>query len=334
MRRENAVKLPRRKFLHLAAGAAALCILPVSMFGHGAWSQAARTIRIIVPFPPGGPTDLLARLMAEHIGRAQGLTVVVENRTGAGSVVGTDAASRAAPDGNTLLLYSKESVINPHVRKVSYDPLASFEPICRLVISPTVYSVNSASSYRTLTDLLDAARAKPGTLTLAGSGPASPFQIGFEVLKRAANVNMTFVPFPGGAPAINALLGGHVTAMFGTYSTASEHVKAGKLRALATASRTRLEALPDVPTVDELGFRDYEVDLWYGLVAPARTPKESISQLADWLTAAMQVPEVRAKLAVQGLDPATMCGADFGVLLRMQYDDYGRIIREANIRAE
>ena len=107
MRRENAVKLPRRKFLHLAAGAAALCILPVSMFGHGAWSQAARTIRIIVPFPPGGPTDLLARLMAEHIGRAQGLTVVVENRTGAGSVVGTDAASRAAPDGNTLLLYSK-----------------------------------------------------------------------------------------------------------------------------------------------------------------------------------------------------------------------------------
>ena len=147
---------------------------------------------------------------------------------------------------------------------MSYDPLASFEPICRLVISPTVYSVNSASSYRTLTDLLDAARAKPGTLTLAGSGPASPFQIGFEVLKRAANVNMTFVPFPGGAPAINALLGGHVTAMFGTYSTASEHVKAGKLRALATASRTRLEALPDVPTVDELGFRDYEVDLWYG----------------------------------------------------------------------
>jgi tripartite-type tricarboxylate transporter receptor subunit TctC len=171
-------------------------------------------------------------------------------------------------------------------------------------------------------------------LTLAGSGPASTFQIGFEVLKRAANVNMTFVPFPGGAPAINALLGGHVTAMFGTYSSASEHVKAGKLRALATASRTRLEALPDVPTVDELGFRDYEVDLWYGLVAPARTPKESISQLADWLTAAMQVPEVRAKLAVQGLDPATMCGADFGVLLRMQYDDYGRIIREANIRAE
>jgi tripartite-type tricarboxylate transporter receptor subunit TctC len=328
------LKFPRRQFLHLAAGAAALCILTVSMFGHGAWSQATRTIKIIVPFPPGGPTDFLARLMAEQIGRAQGPTVVVENRPGAGSVVGTDAASRAEPDGNTLLLYSKESVINPHVRMVSYDPLASFEPICRLVTSPTLYSVNSASPYRSLADLLDAARAKPGTLTVASSGPASPFQIGFEILRRAANVNMTFVPFFGGPPAINALLGGHVTATFGTYSSASEHVKTGKLRALAAASRVRLEALPDVPTVQEFGYRDYEVEIWYGLVTPARTPKESISQFAGWFTAAMQAPEVRAKLAVQGLDPAVMCGADFGALLRKQYDEYGRIIREANIRVE
>jgi tripartite-type tricarboxylate transporter receptor subunit TctC len=327
------MKLPRRQFLHLAAGAA-LSILSVGLFDHGAWSQATRTIRIIVPFPPGGPTDFLARLLAEQIGQTQGPTIVVENRAGAGSAVGTDAASRAAPDGNTVLVYSKESVINPHVRKVSYDPLTSFEPICRLVTSPTVYSVNSASPYRSLADLLDAARAKPGTLTLASSGPASPFQIGFEILKRAANVDMTFVPFPGGAPAINALLGGHVTATLSTYSAVSEHVKAGKLRVLAPASRARLDALPDVPTVHELGYRDYEVDIWYGLVAPKKTPKEIISQLAAWFTAAMQVPVVRAKLALQGLDPAAMCGADFGALLRKQYDDYGRIIREANIKAE
>jgi tripartite-type tricarboxylate transporter receptor subunit TctC len=327
------MKFPRRQLLHLATSGA-LGILAASLCGHGAWSQATRTIKIIVPFPPGGPADFLARLVAEQVGRMQGPNLVVENRPGAGSVVGTDAASRGAPDGTTLLLFSKESVINPHVRKVSYDPLTSFEPICRLVTSPTVYSVNSASPYRSLADLLDAARTKPGTLTLASSGPASPFQIGFEILKRAANVSLTFVPFPGGAPAINALLGEHVTSTLSTYSSVSEHVKAGKLRALAAASRTRIDALPNVPTVDELGYRDYEVDIWYGLVAPARTPNETIARLADRFTVAMQVSEVRAKLAVQGLDPDALCGASFGALLRKQYDDYGRIIREANIKAE
>jgi tripartite-type tricarboxylate transporter receptor subunit TctC len=327
-------RLPYRQVLSLAALAVALNIVVSAWCGHSAWSQAARTIRIIVPFPPGGPTDFLARLLAEQVGRAERQTIVVENRPGAGSVVGTDAASRATPDGSTLLFYSKESIINPHVRKVSYDPLSSFEPICRLVTSPTVYSVNAASSYLTLTDLIDEARAKPGTLTLAAAGPASPFQIGFEILKRAANVNMTFVPFQGGAPAVNALLGGHVTAMFGSYFPVSEHLKAGKLRALATASSARLAALPDVPIVQEFGYRDYEVDIWYGLAAPAKTPKESLAQLADWFTAAMQVPEARARLALQGLDPAEMCGTDFAALIRKQYSDYGRIIREANIKAE
>src|SRR5262245_33135447 len=303
--REISMNRPRRRSFHLAA--AALGIAFLALLGASARSQAARTIRIIVPFPPGGATDFLARLLAEQVGRAHGPTIVVENRPGAGSVVGTDAASRAAPDGNTILIYSKESVINPHLRKVNYDPLTSFDPICRLVTSPTVYTVNSASPYRTLADLIDAARARPGTLTLAASGPASPFQIGFEILKRAANVDMTFVPFPGAAPAVNALLGGHVTAMLTTYSTAAEHVKGGKVRAIASASRKRLEALPDVPTVQEFGYPGYEVDIWYGLVAPARTPKESISQLGDWFTAAMHIPEIRTRLAVQGLDPTALC---------------------------
>jgi tripartite-type tricarboxylate transporter receptor subunit TctC len=145
---------------------------------------------------------------------------------------------------------------------------------------------------------------------------------------------MTFVAFQGGAPAVNALLGGHVTAMFSAYFPVSEHLKSGKLRALAAASPSRLAALPDIPIVEEFGYRDYEVDIWYGLVAPAKTPKESISQIADWFTTAMQVPETRSKLAAQGLDAAVMCGADFGALLRKQYGDYGRIIREANIKAE
>ena len=168
-------------------------------------------------------------------------------------------------------------------------------------------------------------------MTLAGSGL---FYIAFEMLKRAANLNMTFVPYPGGAPAVTALLGEHVTSMFTDYPTLAEQLKAGKLRALATGSRTRAEALPDVPTVAESGYKDYDMEQWFGVSAPAKTPKERVSQLVGWFTAALQVPEVKAKLAVQGLYPVGICGADFGAFVRKQYDDYGRVIREANIKPQ
>jgi tripartite-type tricarboxylate transporter receptor subunit TctC len=225
-------------------------------------------------------------------------------------------------------------LIGPQVKKVSYDPLTSFEPICYLVSSPGVIVVNSSSPYRTLPDLLNAARAKPGELTFASVGPATAQHVGFERLKRAANVNMTYVPYSGGAPAINALLGGHVTAVFAEYAPLAEHIKAGTLRALATSSRTRIEPLPDLPTVAESGYNAYEVDLWWSLFAPAKTPKDTVAQLADWFTTAMRAPEVKAKLVAQGFTPVGMCGADFGALLRRQYDEYGRVIREANIKAE
>jgi tripartite-type tricarboxylate transporter receptor subunit TctC len=199
---------------------------------------------------------------------------------------------------------------------------------------PTVIAVNSASPYRTLADLLDAARAKPGELALASIGPATAYQIAIESLKRAAKVDMTFIPYPGGAPALNALLGEHVTSLFLSYSTMAEQLKAGKLRALATWSRTRIEPLPEVPTVAESGYKEYEMDEWNGVLAPARTPKNVVSQRAEWFTAALQAPEVKRKLVAQGLYPVGMCGADFGGLLRKQYDDFGRVIREANIKAE
>src|SRR5207248_5328406 len=148
---------------------------------------------------------------------------------------------------------------------------------------------------------LSAARTKPGQLTLAGAGPATSLHIAFEMLKRAADVDMTFVPYPGDAPAVNALLGGHVTSAFTSYPGLAEHLKAGKLRALATASQARDEPLPDVPTIAEAGFKDYETDFWNGLVAPAKTPKETVSQLAGWFTAALRLPEVKAKLVLMGL---------------------------------
>ncbi|MBV8422540.1 MAG: tripartite tricarboxylate transporter substrate binding protein [Hyphomicrobiales bacterium] len=272
-------------------------------------------------------------MLAEEIGRA-GPMMVIENRLGAGSVIGTEAVSRAAADGNTLLMVGNSFVINPHLRKLNYDPLTSFEPICYLVRSPTVLVVNSASPYRTFADLAAAARAKPGALTLASSGPATSFHIAIEVLKRAADVNLTYVPYPGDPPAVNALLGGHVTSMFSNYATVMEQLNAGKLRALATGARARIEPLPEVPTFAESGYKDYEVENWFGIIAPAKTPKKTMSQLIDWYAAALQLSEIKARLAVQGLFPVAMCGADFAAHIRKQYDEYGRAIRAANIKAQ
>ena len=169
---------------------------------------------------------------------------------------------------------------------------------------------------------------------MASFGPATAFQIGFEMLKRVADVKMTFLPYPGVAPAINALLGDHVTSVFASYSTASEQLNAGKLRALAVAPRTRIERLPDVPTIAESGYQDYELDYGLGVLAPAKTPAATISQLSGWFTAALRAPEFRAKLAPLGLYPVGICGAEFAASLRKQYDAFGRVIREANIMAE
>jgi tripartite-type tricarboxylate transporter receptor subunit TctC len=299
-----------------------------------AWSQTGRTIKIVVPFPAGGSSDTLARVLADQISRAQGTTMVVENRPGATSVIGTEAASRAVPDGNTLLIVANSFVINPNFKKLSYDPLTSFEPICCLVRSPQVIAVNRASPYSTLAELFNAARAKPGTLTLASVGPASTQQIAFDMLKRAANVDMTHIPYSGNAPAVNALLGGQVTSVLVNYSEVFEHVGAGNLRALATSSRSRIDSLPDVPTVAESGYDNYEAEVWFGLVAPANTPKETVSRLASWFTAAMQAPDVNAKLVALKLYPVGTCGADFAAHLRKQYDEYARVIRELNIKGE
>jgi tripartite-type tricarboxylate transporter receptor subunit TctC len=328
----------RRRFLQPAeAAVAALAVAAMSLVAlptQPARSQTTRTIKIVVAVPPGGAADIVARLLAEQIGRTQGQSMVIENRPGAANIIGTEAVSRAAPDGNTLLLITPAFVINPHLRRLNYDTLTSFEPICYLVRTPTVIGVNSASPYRTLADLMNAARAKPGELTLAAAGPATLVQIAFEKLKRAANVNLTFVPYPGGASVVTALLGEHVTSAFSDYPGAAEHLKAGKLRALAIAARTRIEVLPDVPTVAESGYKDSEADLWYGVAAPTKTPKETVSQLAGWFTAALQVADVKAKLAVQGFYPVGMCGAEFGAYVRKQHDEFGRVIRESNIRAE
>jgi tripartite-type tricarboxylate transporter receptor subunit TctC len=322
---------PRCRFLRLA-GVAILALILLD--GRDAWSQPARTIKLVVPYPAGGAVDFLARLLAEHIGRTRGLTVLVENRAGAAAVIGAEAVAHARPDGNTLLVNSQDFVTVPHVRKLNYDPLTSFEPICHLVTSQTVIAVNSASAYRSLGDLIRAANEKPGELTVASTGPGGVLHIAAEMFKRATKVEITYVPYPGAAPEINALLGQHVTAAFVSLPNISEQLTAGTLRALAVASSTRIGLLPEVPTVAQSGYEDFDADNWYGVVAPSKTPQEMLSQMVDWFSAALKAPDVKAKIVAQGLNPGGACGKDYALRLRKYYDVYGRAIREANIKAE
>jgi tripartite-type tricarboxylate transporter receptor subunit TctC len=304
-----------------------------SGFGSSvACSQSA--IKFVIPVPPGGPLDLLARVLADQISQKHGVKIVVENRAGGANVVAVQAVAHAAPDGNTVLIHSPAFLITPQLQTNEYDPFKLFDPVCTLVNSPVVIAVNADSPYRTLADLIDAARAKPGELTLASVGPATPIHLGVEMLKRAAHVDMTYVPFKGDGPGVTALLGGHVTAMLANFASVSEHISAGKLRALAVGSKTRLAALPDVPTVAEAGYKNYEVGVWFGAVVPAGTPNEKIGQLGEWFTEALQTPAVKAKLAAQQLDSVPTCGARYSAFLHTQYEAFGAVIRDAHITTE
>jgi tripartite-type tricarboxylate transporter receptor subunit TctC len=309
-------------------------VFAVALSISAASAQGPRQIRFIVPFPAGGGADLLTRVLSEQWSQAHSVSTVIENRPGAASVVGTEAASRAAPDGDTLAVVANSFIIHPNFKKLSYDPLTSFEPVCLLANSPQVIVVNSASPYKTLSDLIDGARTKPGELSNASVGPASAQHIAMEQLKLLARVKMVFVPFNGNTPALNQLLGNHVVAVMSNYSEAVEQVNAGKLRALAIAGKSRIEAWPNVPTVAEQGFRDYAVEVWYGLIAPAKTPKDKIAELSKWCAEAMRAPELKPKWDIQGLTPLGSPADAFGAHLRQQSADYARVIREANIRGE
>ena len=293
-----------------------------------------KTIRIIVPFPPGGSADSLARIVTQQVTQATGQRFVIENRPGAGTIIGTEAVARSAPDGTTLLMMSNSFVINGIVRaSLPYDPMA-FEPVCFLVDSPQVLVVNESSPWRTLKDLVDAAKARPGELSYAAVGPATTQHIAGEMFKQAAGINLTYVPYPGGAPAVTALMGGHVSMVLANYNEVMEQLRAGKLRPLAVASRERIKPLPDVPTFIEAGYKDYETSAFFGLVAPAKTPAGTLDQLASMLVSALQAPDVTAKLVTQGLDVVAKCGDDFRAHIRRQHDKYSRAIRDGNIKAE
>ena len=330
------MRVPRRRFLPLVVGFVA-AVSGVLIAGHGTWSQTERTIKVVVAVPTAGPGDVAAHLFADQMRqafiRAHGPTLEIESRTIAGGAIGAEAVSHAAPDGDTLLMTTAAFFMNAYLgHRVGYHPLTSFEPICYLARTPQIIVVNGAAQYRTLADLLDAARKMPGELTMASFGPSGSSHIAVEMLKLAANINIRYVPFASRAIVVNALLDKSVTSAVASYKEVSEHLKDEKLRALAITSPTRIEPLPDVPTVAEAGYKNYEAEVRLWLLAPGSTPKETISQLAGWFTAAMQAPEVKARLVAQGLYPVGLCGADAAVLLGKQYEDIGRIIRAADIK--
>jgi tripartite-type tricarboxylate transporter receptor subunit TctC len=318
--------LPSRWLAVGIALAALICNPPTSPAQTG-------VIKVVVPVPPGSAGDLIARLLTDQVGRLNNRSFVIEPRPGAGTMIGTEAVARAPANGQTLLINAPFLLIGPHLRKLSFDPLASLDPVCYLVSSPGVLAVNAASPYRTFADLMEAVRTRPGQLTFASAGPGSTHQVGFEKLKHDAGLDFIYVPFSGGGPAINALLGNHVTAVLAEYAPLSEHLKAGTLRPLAVTSTARVAGLPGVPTIAET-YPGFEVDFWWGLFAPAHTPDALLSQLAEWFTAAMQKPEVKTELNELGFFPAGICGQDFAALLRKQYEDYGRVIRSANMRTD
>ena len=293
-----------------------------------------KIIRIVVPFPAGGTADGLARLVSQQATQTTGQRIIVENRPGAGTIIGTDAVTRSAPDGTTLLIMSNSFVINAIVRaSLPYDPMA-MEPICFLTDSPQVFAVHESSPYKTLREFVDAAKAKPGELSYGAVGPATTQHIAGEMFKQAAQINLIYVPFTGGAPAVNAILGNHVASVFTNYNELQEHLHSGKLRPLAVASRERLKPLPNVPTFIEAGYKDYETSAFFGVVAPPKTPKDITAQIGIMLVAALKSPEVTPKLLAQGLEIVGTCGEDFRAHIRRQHEKYQRAISAAGIKVE
>jgi len=309
-------------------------------FAWTAWTSPAPaqtapgSLKIVVPLAAGGGADILARILAEQIGKAESINVIVENRPGAGTVIGTEAVARAAPDGETVLLNNPAFLINPHIKKVSYDPLTDFAPVCNMVNFPLVFVVPKDSAVKSMADMLAMAKAKPGSVTVASAGTGNPTHIGFEVLKKATGLEMTYVPFAGAAPAVNALLGGHITAVYSDFGTISGQLKSGALRPIAIGAKKRFSGLPDVPTIPELGYTDYEAESWNGIFAPAKTPKDTLARLINWFGAAGNSAPVKEKLGALGLGPSVLCGPEYGASLKRQYERFGKAIKDSNIKTE
>ncbi len=295
----------------------------------------SRTITMVVGFAPGGGTDTASRIIARRLTETLGQSVVVENRPGAGGNIAHEVVARAAPDGHTLLLGSIGSLaVAPHiVSKLPYDPLRDFAAITMAVAFANVLVVNASVPAHTLADFVRLANDKPGMITYGSSGIGGAGHLSGELFRMMAKVNVVHVPYKGGAPAMTDLLSGQIASIFATPVTAGPHVKAGKIRALATTGSTRSLAMPDVPTVAESGYPGYEAINWYVYLVPAKTPKEVQERLHRELVSVLTNPEIREQLLSHGMEPAPGTPEAAARYIERELATWGRVVKEAKITA-
>jgi tripartite-type tricarboxylate transporter receptor subunit TctC len=296
----------------------------------------SRPIRMVVAFPPGGPTDFVARLLADKLKPLIGRTVIVENRAGANGAIGAEYVARAEPDGTTLFLTTVGAVaVTPHlVAKVPYDPIRDFAPITLVVRNTTILVVKPDMPVASAKELAARAARDPGALAIASTGNGSMPHLALELFQASAGVKFLHVPYRGAAAALSDLLGGQVQGLFADTLVVLSQIQAGKIRPLGAASANRNAALPDVPTLAEQGFPDTSADNWYGLLAPARTPAPIVAKLHDAVAAALAEPDMRDQLVRSGAVPAPTSTAEFAQLLRDELERWGRVVREKNIKGE
>jgi tripartite-type tricarboxylate transporter receptor subunit TctC len=326
------MKLPRRLFLQLAAGAAAL---PAVSRIAGAQAYPQRPVRLIVPFASGGASDILARLIGQWLSERLGQPFVIELRPGAGGNVGTEAVVNAPPDGHTLLMVNAApSAINATLYdKLSFNFMRDMVPVAGVVRTPLVLQVTPSFSPRTVPELIAYAKANPGRVNMASAGIGTPPHVAGELFKMMAGVNIVHVPYRGGGPALVDLLGGQVQMFFGVLASSIEYIRAGKLRALAVTTAMRVQALPDVPTVGEF-LPGYEASDWYGICAPRGTAPEIIARLNTEINAGLADPKLKARLDDLGGIVLAGSPAEFGRLIADETEKWGKVVRATNMKPE
>jgi tripartite-type tricarboxylate transporter receptor subunit TctC len=295
----------------------------------------SQAVKIVVPFPPGGTTDILARDLGHALGEKWGVPVVVENRAGASGTIGSEHVVNAAPDGHTLLLTATHHVINPSLyRSLKYDTRRDFTPISLVAAVPNVLVVHPSVPASTVAELIALAKAKPGTINFGSAGPGGANHLAGELFKHSADIDITHIPYKGAAPALNDLLGGHIPMMFDSLPGVIQHINAGRLRALAVTSRQRAKAAPDIPTMQEAGVKDFEATAWFGLYAPAGMPADLTQKLSADVREALASPRMQAQFAKQGADPGTMSQQEFAQFVETEMARWNRVITVANIKLD
>ena len=324
----------RQALAHLAAACAAAA--PAALL-----AQTEKVTTIVVPYAPGGTTDMLGRLLAQQMGPLVGRQIVVENRPGAGSGIGAAYVARSAPDGQTLLVATSTTLaINPWLyKKLAYDPAKEFAPIGLIGAVPLLVVVNASSPVKTVADLIALSKSTPGGLSYGSAGNGSPQHLGVEMFKAATGAHLTHVPYKGSGPAVTDLLGGQIQLMFSDIPPALQHVKSGRLRAIAVTTGHRLANLPDIPTIAESGApgtKGFEAVAWQSLVAPAGTPRDLIGKYADALAKVIAQPDMRAKLLAEGFEPAASGGSPekLAAYIRSETERWGKVIRASGARID